>query len=347
METVWFVLLAVMLTGYVVLDGFDLGTGVISHVVARNASERRLVLRSIGPVWDGNEVWLISAGGIMFFAFPVLYAVSFSGFYLPLMMVLWLLMGRGIGIELRGHIQNPLWQSFWDAVFSLSSGLLVIFFGAALGNVIRGVPLTAERYFFAPLWTDFRVGPQPGILDWYTILTAIVGLVALTVHGASWVAAKTEGEINERAHRIAASGWWLMVVMTIVSLIATIQVRPEMIDSYRSRPWGSVFPLMVVLGLSALKYYQRKRHEWSAFLASTTYLIGMLSGAAFGLYPYVLPASSTPAHSLTIYNSATGAYGLRVGVVWWVVGMLLALTYFSFLYYSFRGKVTNVGDEGY
>ena len=170
MATVWFMIVAVMVTAYVVLDGFDLGAGAIYLLVAKTADERRMVLRSIGPVWDGNEVWLLAAGGTLYFAFPLLYASSFSGFYLPLMMVLWLLMLRAIGIEFRAHIENPVWQGFFEVIFSVSSALLAIFLGAALGNVIRGVPLGPEGYFFEPLWTNFRLSDQPGILDWYTVM---------------------------------------------------------------------------------------------------------------------------------------------------------------------------------
>src|SRR5436305_13925371 len=153
METIWFILVALMLTAYVVLDGFDLGVGILSPWVAKTPDERRLVQRTIGPVWDGNEVWLLAAGGALYFAFPLLYASSFSGFYLPLMMVLWLLMLRGIGVEIRSHMHNPVWVGFFDVIFSVSSVLLCIFFGAALGNVVRGVPLRPDQYFFEPLWT--------------------------------------------------------------------------------------------------------------------------------------------------------------------------------------------------
>src|SRR5712672_2954645 len=148
MEPVWFWLVAVMITAYVVLDGFDLGAGVLHLLIARTEEERRTVIRTIGPVWDGNEVWLVAAGGTLSFAFPLLYASSFSGFYLPLMMVLWLLMLRGIGIELRAHVENPVWVGFFDLIFCVSSVLLAIFFGTALGNVVRGVPLGTDGYFF-------------------------------------------------------------------------------------------------------------------------------------------------------------------------------------------------------
>src|SRR5215468_1766923 len=168
---VWFWLVAVMITAYVVLDGFDLGAGVLHLFIAKTDEERRTVIRTIGPVWDGNEVWLLAAGGTLYFAFPMLYASGFSGFYLPLMIVLWLLMLRGIGIELRSHVRDPLWWSAFDFLFSVSSFLLAVFFGAAIGNVMRGVPLDQDGYFFQALWTDFRLGPNPGILDWYTVMT--------------------------------------------------------------------------------------------------------------------------------------------------------------------------------
>src|SRR5437899_11958213 len=153
MQTLWFILVALMLTTYILLDGFDLGAGVIHLFVAKNDQERRTIVRAIGPVWDGNEVWLIAAGGTLFFTFPVLYASSFSGFYLPLIMVLWFLMLRGVAIELRSHLQNPVWVSFWDGLFFLWSALLAIFYGAALGNVIRGVPLASNGTFFEALWS--------------------------------------------------------------------------------------------------------------------------------------------------------------------------------------------------
>src|SRR5689334_14787033 len=177
MGFIWFWLVAVMIVGYVVLDGFDLGVGVLHLFLVRNESERQATLHSIGPVWDGNEVWLLAGGGTLYFAFPLLYASSFSGFYLPLMMVLWLLMLRGLGLELRNHLDTDVWRNFFDFIFSLSSILLAIFFGAALGNVIRGVPLRPDGYFFEALWTNWRVGTDPGILDWYTVMAGVVALV--------------------------------------------------------------------------------------------------------------------------------------------------------------------------
>src|SRR6266700_1314483 len=253
MQTLWFILVAFMLSMYVLLDGFHLGAGVLHLFVARTNQERRMILNAIGPVWDGNEVWLIAAGGTLFFSFPVLYAASFSGFYLPLIIVLWLLMLRGISIELRSHIQNPVWVSFWDGVFFLGSALLAIFYGAALGNVIRGVPLGSNAVFFEALWTDFNpYSANPGILDWYTILIGLLALAALTAHGASYIAMKTEGELNARSRRIARLAWLVTIVLSVLATIATFSVQPAIIASFGSRPWEIIFPLIALVGLAGM-----------------------------------------------------------------------------------------------
>src|ERR687889_2798064 len=227
METIWFIFVALMVTMYVLLDGFDLGAGAVHLFAARNDRERRTIIRTIGPVWDGNEVWLIAAGGTLFFAFPTLYASGFSGFYLPLIIVLWLLMIRGLSIELRSHIENPVWATFWDGMFFLGSSLLAIFYGVALGNVVRGVPLGEDGYFFQALWTNFSpTNPNPGILDWYTILTGLLALTALVTHGAGWVAVKTEGELNARAQRVRRIGWMALVALTAITTAATFSLSP-------------------------------------------------------------------------------------------------------------------------
>jgi len=350
METLWFVIVAVMVAAYVVLDGFDLGAGVIYLGAARTAAERKTIMRAIGPVWDGNEVWLLAAGGTLYFAFPLLYASSFSGFYLPLMMVLWLLMLRGIGIELRHHLQNPVWVGFFDVVFSVSSVLLCIFFGAALGNVIRGVPLGPDQYFFEPLWTNFRVnfgpGTSNGILDWYTVMTGMIALVTLTAHGSLYIATKTENDLNRRARTAAKWAWPVQLLLTVAGLVATVSVRPGILDNYKHYLIGFVIPVLVFASLAVMMHAMIKESDKVAFVASALYIVGMLVGAAFGLYPIVLPASTDPAGNLTIYNTAAGRHGLSVGFTWWILGALLALAYFTYLFRMFRGKVRLEG-EGY
>jgi cytochrome bd ubiquinol oxidase subunit II len=351
METLWFMIVAAMITAYVVLDGFDLGAGVIYLGAGKTPGERQKIMRAIGPVWDGNEVWLLAAGATLYFAFPLLYASSFSGFYLPLMIVLWLLMLRGIGIELRGHMDNPVWRGFFDVVFCASSILLCIFFGAALGNVVRGVPLGPDEYFFEPLWTNFRVnygtsGTNNGILDWYTVLTGVIALVTLTAHGSLYVAVKTEDHLNRRARSIAQCIWPLQLLLTVVGLIATASIRPDVLDNYKQHALGFVIPVLVFGSLAVMMHSMLRRADKMAFLASTVYIIAMLVGAAFALYPLVLPASTEPARNLTIYNTAAGPHGLTVGLIWWIPGMILAIGYFVFLFRMFKGKV-RLDGEGY
>src|SRR5579863_9434002 len=265
MGTIWFCLVALMLAAYVALDGFDLGVGIIHLLIAKTPDERRLVLRSIGPVWDGNEVWLLAAGGTLFYAFPLLYASSFSGFYLPLHMVLWLLVFRAIGIEFRLHVETPIWHDFFDGMFSLASLLLIVLFGAALGNVIRGVPLGPDRYFFLPLWTNFQPGPNPGALDWYTVLCSLVTVAALSVHGAMYVIWKTEGPLNARLRRIASAGITALSTLTVISLASTLAIRPQLLDNYRGSATGWIIPILVAAALAGMRRFHTLRNERAAF----------------------------------------------------------------------------------
>ena len=344
MGTIWVCLVAIMITVYVLLDGFDLGAGAIHLLVAKTDDERRQVLATVGPVWDGNEVWLLAAGGTLYFAFPALYAGAFSGFYLPLMIVLWLLILRGTSIEFRNHIISRVWDPFWDFLFCVSSLLLAIFFGAALANVARGVPLDASGYFFEPLWTDFRLGEQTGILDWYTILVGVLALLVLVMHGALWVQMKTTGPVNKRSAKLATNSWWGVVILTAVITAITFRVQPQVEENFVTWPWGFVFPLLAIAGIAGVRFELVKRDERKAFFASCAYLTGMLTSVIFGLYPLVLPARN-PVYSLTVANAKAADYGLKVGAAWWTIGILLATGYFTYVYRSFAGKVVVAKDQ--
>jgi cytochrome d ubiquinol oxidase subunit II len=345
METLWFALLGFMLTMYVLLDGFDLGAGAIHPFVAKTDDERKLVIEAIGPVWDGNEVWLIAAGGTLFFTFPRLYAASFSGFYLPLMVVLWLLMSRGVAIELRSR-GNAVWSTLWDALFFLSSSLLAIFLGAAIANVVRGVPLDTQGFFFEPLWTDFNPRSQtPGILDWYTVSIGLLGLAALVLHGANFIAVRTDGMVQARARTIAYRSWLTVVVLTVLGTAATFYVRPGLLGGFGARPWGIVLPIVAIGGLALVGYASVRVLDGWRLVASGAYLAGMLASSAFVLYPNVLPAIDL-ANSLTVSNAASSEYGLVVGLVWWSIGMVLAAIYFVLIYRMFWGKV-QLGESHY
>jgi cytochrome d ubiquinol oxidase subunit II len=345
LATVWFAIIASMLAIYVVLDGFDLGAGALHLGVARNEDERRTVLRSIGPVWDGNEVWLLAAGGALYCAFPALYAASFAGFYLPLMIVLWLLILRGISIEFRNHLDNPIWKPLWDTIFCGSSALLAVFYGAALGNVVRGVPLDANGEFFLALWTDWTPGPDPGIFDWYTVLTGLLAFATLAQHGALWLNLKSAGAMQARARRVALAAWWAVLLLTVVAAWASFSIQPALGQSFAARPWGCVFPALALAGLAGIQVMLRRNRETPAFLASALYIVGMLTAVVFGVYPNVLPATSA-GFSLTVANAAAPDSGLRIALGWFVPGAALATGYFVFLYRKFAGK-SHAGGYGH
>ena len=339
MQILWFWLVAVMIAAYVVFDGLDLGVGVLHLFLAHNEQERHILTRSIGPIWDGNEVWLLAGGGTLYFAFPWLYASAFSGFYLPLMIVLWLLMLRGISLELRNHLNLGVWRSLLDGIFGFSSILLTIFFGAALANVIRGVPLQADGYFFLPLWTNWQPGLHPGILDWYTVIGGLVAFVALTLHGALWLTIKTTGILEQRARRIVTPVLGVLALLTIVSLLATIRVQPSSLANYLAYPITFLLPAGVVASLGGIWFFNRVASPVRAFLCSCLYLVLMLVGACWGLFPTLLPATTGADRSITLSAAISGSYTLHVGLIWWAVGMALAAAYFTFVYWMFRGKL--------
>jgi cytochrome d ubiquinol oxidase subunit II len=252
------------------------------------------------------------------------------------MIVLWLLILRGISIELRGHINLQVWQSFFDWLFAFSSALLAVFYGAALANVIRGVPLGQDSYFFLPLWTNWRVGPSPGILDWYTVIGGVLALVALTVHGGLYLAVKTEGALHERARAAVKILWGPLFALTVVSLIATMKIRPHSLSNYNAHPVAYVIPVGVVLSLIGALWFSLKHEDRRGFGASAVYLSLMMAGAAVGQYPALLPSITDSALDLTVERSRAGTYALQVGSIWWTLGMLLAIGYFILVYRMFR-----------
>ncbi|SEF71857.1 cytochrome bd-I ubiquinol oxidase subunit 2 apoprotein [Bryocella elongata] len=344
MGMLWFWIVAVMLAAYVVLDGFDLGVGAVMLLVAHTDEERKQAYQSIGPVWDGNEVWLLAAGGTLFFAFPLLYASAFSGFYMPLMIVLWLLILRGLSVELRGHVHDEMWHSFWDVVFTFSSGLLIIFFGAALANVIRGVPIGPDSYFYLSLWTNWRTGANPGILDWYTVLGGVLALLALSLHGSLYLALKTEGDLHDRCYALAKRLGPAVVIGCLVSIPATVIARPNSLANYEKHPAEFLAPVTVAICLVLLPILIHKGDELRAFLTSCALLIAMLCGAAAGLYPVLLPSTLGSQSDITMANALAGPHSLKVGLVWWSIGIVLAGIYFTTVYWLFRGKVSSYSD---
>jgi cytochrome bd ubiquinol oxidase subunit II len=345
MEAVWFAIVFGMLAVYTVLDGFDFGVGILHRFVARTDEERRTVLAAIGPVWDGNEVWLIAAAGVLFLAFPRVYSAAFSGFYLALIIVLWLLILRGVAIELRSRLENPLWREFWDTTFALASALLAVVLGTALGNVVRGVPLDGTGLFFIPLFTDFQPGVRPGIFDWYTALVGVFALCVLAGHGALYLVWKTTGPVQVRSAAWARKIWLAVLPLWVLVTLATAWIQPEIYTNLLARPWSLGFVLLMLGGLCGVFRFSSRGRELTAFLSSSAFLLGLLATTMAGNYPNWLRSTLDPAHSLTAANTAAQSYALQVGLVWLSIGMALAGGYFVYLFRSVRGKVGSGAEE--
>jgi cytochrome d ubiquinol oxidase subunit II len=348
METVWFALVSAMLATYVVLDGFDFGAGIVHRFVARTDRERQTVLAAIGPVWDGNEVWLIASGGVLFMAFPRAYSTAFSGFYLALMIVLWLLILRGVAIEFRSHQENPLWREFCDTVFSLASALLAVVFGTSLGNIVRGVPLDAKGLSGMPLFTSFLPGKDPGIFDWYTTLVGVFTLGVLAGHGALFLVWRTTGPVQERSRHCARQVWRAVVPLWAVVTAATAWIQRDVFANLVARPWSIILVLIMLAGIWGVFKSLNDGRELAAFLSSSAFLLGLMASTMVGNYPFWLRSTVDPTYGLTAANTAAASYGLRVALVWFAVGVTLAVGYFINLYRSIRGKASeDASGHGY
>jgi cytochrome d ubiquinol oxidase subunit II len=343
----WFAIAATMLTAYVVLDGFDFGAGALHRYVARTDRERRQVLAAIGPFWDGNEVWLLATGGVLFLAFPPVLASGLSGFYFAIFLVLWSLILRGISIEFRSHVEHPLWRTAWDSIFCAGSMLLPVLFGAALGNLIRGLPIESDGNFSLALFTDFSAKPPVGILDWYTILAGVFALLAIGGHGATFLAWKTDGDVQARSRRAAAYLYAAVALLWPLATTLTWFVNPDLFAALGSRPVAWLGVIVAIVGLSFVGLGLRSGRDLGAFLGSCAFLFGMLGATAACVFPVMLRGIDG-APSLTAYNTSVPIANLRTAFAWWIVGFPLAVCYFITLFRIHRGKVAAAtGREGY
>src|SRR5262245_28722828 len=337
-----------MLTAYVVLDGFDFGAGALHLSVARTDSERRQVLAAIGPYWDGNEVWLLAGGGVLFLAFPRVLASGISGFYFAIFLLLWCLLGRGIAIEFRSHVTDSLWRAAWDFVFVAASTLLAVFLGAAFGNLMRGVPLDSDGWFSLPLFTDFSARAPVGILDWYTILTGVFALLALAGHGALFLAWKTDGPVHERSRRMARRLWIAVAVLWPVVTAASHAVNPALFPAMGRRGLGVLAVAVALVGIVVVFVRLSRGSGLGAFLGSCAFLLGVIGASAASYFPVMLRAIDGDALSITAYTGGAHEDGLRIALHWFVVALLLALAYFVIVFRLHRGKAEAARDgEGY
>ena len=343
-----------MLAIYVVLDGYDFGAGIVHLFFAKKEKDKKAITNAIGPFWDANEVWLIASGGVLFFAFPTLYASSFSGFYLPLIMILWLLIFRAIGLELRGQIHNKLWEAVWDKAFGVASFLLALFFGIAMGNVVRGVNLGMvengisaheAHYFFLPLWNPSfsPTAAHLGIIDWFTILLGLVAVVILTIHGANWIIYKTNSDLNNKLRTVIFKLNFVLLALVILSLVVWHVIAPRPFHNFIETPWLWIFPLLTLIGLFGLFLIKTFKKDGTGFIFSSLFILGGFASTAASIFPKLLPSTNSVNPALTIYNVAADEYGLSVGIYWFIIALILLIAYIFIQYRVIKGKMDDIG----
>jgi len=348
MVELWYALVAIVFAIYVVLDGFDFGAGIVAPFVAKGDAERRMVLGAIGPYWDGNEVWLLAGGGSLFVAFPGALAAGISGFYFAIFLVLWCLIGRGISIEFRSHLADPMWRSVWDAAFVGTSLLLALFFGVAFGNLVRGLPLGADGWFALTLFTSFLPTDPVGILDVFTVLAGLFAVVALAAHGAAFLAWKTDGAVAARSRTAHRRALVLVAVLWPLVTGATAWINRDLFRAIALRPLAAALTLLAVGSLVYGFIARARGKDRMAFVASSAFLVGILGATAAALFPVLLPARGAAELSITAYEAANDARGLRVALGWFAFGLPLALVYLGIVGWLHRGRATAAADgEGY
>jgi cytochrome d ubiquinol oxidase subunit II len=357
MEIFWYIIIAIVLVVFFILDGYDFGTGIIHLFFAKNESDKEVITKSAGLFWDSNEVWLVVAGGMLFMAFPTFYASVFSGFYLPLIIVLWLIIFRAIGLEFRSQFKYQMWKDIWDKSFGVSSLLLALFFGIALGNIVRGVNLGGVEngvsvyeghYFFLPLW-DSSFSPlskTPGVIDWFTIIIGLISVVTLAIHGANWVILKTNSSINNKLKNIIFKLNIVLTVLTIFSLIVWQIVNPNSLDNFMDNPYLIIFPIIYLTGLFGLFFIKKIKKDIYGFVFSSLLILGGITSSLASLFPVLLPSINKVNVPLTIYNTSASEYGLSVALNWGIIGFILLFVYMIIQKRLMGGKIDKM-DYGH
>lgn len=329
LNLIWFILVGVLLTGYAVLDGFDLGVGAL-HLFSKGDNERRIMLNSIGPVWDGNEVWLVTGGGAMFAAFPMVYATVFSGFYIAFMLLLFALIFRAIAIEFRSKRESAVWRRSWDVSFSVASLLAALLVGVALGNIARGIPLSKDFEFAGTFFS---------LLKPYPLLIGVTTVALFMLHGAIYLVLKTEGELQEKARCWVRNTLFVFIASYLLSTILTLLFLPHMTAALFNYPLLSAVPLLNLLAIVSIVRETKRKREGRAFISSSVVILCLMALFGLGIFPHIVLSNPNPEYSLTIYNAASSAktltYMLRIALI----GMPFVLAYTAVIYWIFRGKV--------
>ncbi|MBI4965669.1 MAG: cytochrome d ubiquinol oxidase subunit II [Desulfomonile tiedjei] len=331
LQTIWFLLWGILWAIYFMLDGFDLGLGTLMPFVAKNDQERRIVYNTMGPFWDGNEVWLITAGGVTFAAFPTTYAVMFSTLYTPLLLILFALIIRAVSFEFRGKIEGRAWRTLWDTCLFIGSFLPALLFGVAFANIFQGIPFDEKGVFHGTLFT---------LLNPYGIAGGFLFVVMFLLHGALWLAVKTEGVLYERAEALAKALWLVLLVVAVVFLVFTWFATP-LYRNYLASPILFVIPLITVASLLVTRLFIAKASWWKAWFASCLTIVTATLFGVVGLYPNLYPSSLNPAYSLTAFNSSSTPMTLTIMLVVALIFVPIVILYQGWVYHLFRDKVTD------
>jgi cytochrome d ubiquinol oxidase subunit II len=331
LNLLWFLLLGALLAGYAVLDGFDLGVGIL-HPLARDDEERRVAISAIGPIWDGNEVWLVTFGGALFAAFPEAYATIFEAFYTAFMLLLFCLIFRAVSLEFRGKVQSAVWRRLWDLAFFASSAVAALLFGVAVGNGLAGIPLN-ERGEYVGTFLDL-VKPYP-------LLVGVMTVAMFAVHGALYLHLKTEGRLQRMFERAIWHAWGLYLVLWIFTTMATLMFIPGAQPNFEHAPWAAGVVVLNVLAIANVPRAAFNKRMGQAFLSSSTMIVCQVVLVGVALHPNLVAASNAGENgvvSLTIYNAASSHETLGIMALIALVGMPLVISYTAIVYWTFRGK---------
>lgn len=341
LNQLWFFLLGVLLAGYAVLDGFDFGVGILMPL-AKTDRERRLILNSIGPIWDGNEVWLVTFGGAMFAAFPELYATVFSGFYIPFMLVLLALIFRAVSIEFRSKMNSDAWRRAWDAGFFASSALAAVLFGTAVGAIMTGVPVNAEAIYAGGL-LDILF---PAAMPIFPLLVGVLTAALFTMHGAIYLFLKTEDELQQRVKRWMWHGFGTFLALYLITTIITLATLPRAAANFKHYPWTWIVVIVSILAIANIPRAIFHDRAAEAFVSSSVVIVSLVGLVGIALYPNLLLSSLSADFNMTIYNAASSQKTLGIMAIIAALGMPFVLAYTAVIYWTYRGKV-RLGDHSY
>jgi cytochrome d ubiquinol oxidase subunit II len=336
LNIIWFILVGVLLTGYAILDGFDLGVGAL-HLLTKTDEERRISINSIGPVWDGNEVWLVTGGGALFAAFPDVYATVFSGFYIAFMLLLFVLIFRAVAIEFRSKQESKRWRGAWDIAFSVSSIVIALLMGVAIGNIIRGIPVGADKEF---------AGTFLGLLNPYSLLVGITTVALFTMHGAIYLVMKTEGELQNKVRTWVNNTIIFFVICFVTATMATLIYYPNMITHFKDNPSFFLVAIVTMLAIANIPREINNKREFRAFLSSASTIALLLVLFAIGIFPNIVLSNPIVENSLTIYNASSSQKTLMIMLIMAIIGMPFVVAYTIIIHKIYKGKV-KLDDTSY